>query len=112
MPVNWKGDEVFKQTVEAAKKGIDKTLADCVNGAKGEHTFVNRTGVLEGSIQSRAAKVVGSIVRGVWGSFGVAYAIFIETGTVHITAMPFLRPQTEIHYPELPENIKAAMPDG
>lgn len=106
---DWRGPEVLQNVTKAAAFGIDQTLALCVADAKGNHSFTNRTGLLEGSIQSRAAKQQGVKVVGVWGSFSVIYAIFIEAGTAKMSPMPFLRPAADKNYPSLPDRINAAL---
>lgn len=110
--IQWEGKEVFDKVTAATKLGIDQTLAACVKYAKTHHEFVNRTAMLEGSIAFRSAEVRLTKVVGVWGSFTVKYAIFIEAGTSRITKMPFLRPAADAEYPKLPERIKANMGGG
>lgn len=104
--VEWKGDEIVSNMGKATALGIDQVLALCVEDAKENHTFENQTGLLEGSIQSRPAKAVGLKWVGVWGSFAVEYAIFVESGTVKLRARPFLRPAAARQYPKLPEQIR------
>lgn len=103
--LNWRGKEVVAKVKTAAARGIDQTTALCVNGAKSEHQWVNRTGTLEGSTQMRPAVIKGASVIGRWGSFSVNYAIFLETDPRFI----FLRPQADRHYPGLAALIRANM---
>lgn len=105
MPVEWKGDELLAKVTQATALAIDQTLADCVVDAKAEHSFENRTGVLEGSIRSTPAALQGSKVVGEWGSFSVEYALYVEI----LEGYGFLRPQADRHYPHLKKRIREAM---
>lgn len=107
--VDWEGDKLVEKVTKASAYGVDKTLALCVGSAKRKHEFTNRTGVLEGSIQSEAAKVTGSRVVGRWGSFQTKYAIYIEAGTSRMPARPFLRPAADEHYRDLATYIREGM---
>ena len=104
--VHWKGDQIVTNMGKATALGIDQVLAMCVNDAKNDHNFVNRTGLLEGSIQSRPAQISGGRWVGSWGSFNVDYAIFVEAGTIKLQARPFLRPAADRNYPKLPDQIR------
>ncbi len=128
----WNGDAVGEKMRAAIRFGMDSVMADCVVTAKGlVHV---RTSVLQGSIQMRPAVDEGSRIIGIWGSYSVNYAIFIEEGTQpHVIyprfkkalywpgadhpvrmvnhpgnpAYPFLRPAADMHYPSLGLRIKA-----
>lgn len=106
--LRWRGAEVYERAKHATKQGINETLADCVNDAKDTHPWSNRTGTLEGSLQMRPAVDEGSRVVGTWGSFTVRYAIYLELGTRHMHAMPYLRPAADRNYPKLKGRIQAA----
>lgn len=101
--LSWKGKEVVANVKRAAARSIDQTTALCVNGAKSDHRWQNRSGTLEGSIQMRPAVIKGSSVVGIWGSADVAYAVYLETDPQWI----FLRPQADRHYPGLAALIRA-----
>ncbi len=100
--VHWEGDKALSNVAKAAQLGIDQTLAACVVGAKTDHAFVNRTGVLEGSIRSKPARVRGTRMVGEWGSFSVEYALYVEV----LEGYGFLRPQADVEYPKLAKRIK------
>lgn len=100
--VHWEGDQVLSNVGKATALAIDQTLADCVIDAKTNHSFVNRSSVLEGSIRSTPAKVSGTKIVGEWGSFSVEYALYVEI----LEGYAFLRPQTDIHYPGLAGRIR------
>jgi len=126
--LNWKGKDVADAVVSAARRGMDGCLAACVRTAKSEHSFHNRTGILEGSIQiAQFAHEEDNALVGQWGSKGVKYAKAVEQGTdpyiirngfgrgilIHhpgLKGRPFLQPAAEKHYPELKARIKAEMP--
>jgi hypothetical protein len=129
----WKGDEVLKTTLAAAKKGINATLVDCVTDSKA--LVPKKTTILQGSIQMRTAKEEVGELRGEFGSYNNNYAIHIEFGTKpHIItskgpwplrnketgqvfgrivfhpgsrARPFLRPSADRHFPTLAHRIAA-----
>ena len=79
MSLKWNGEEIKRKMIEAAKCGVDATTAACVRKAKGKVQV--KTSTLQGSIQMRPAKVQGDDVVGLWGSFNVNYAIYVEKGT-------------------------------
>ena len=54
----------------------------------------------------RPAKVVADGIVGLWGSFDVNYAIYVEMGTGRMRAQPYLRPAADHQYPMLAERIK------
>lgn len=105
--INWETKNVIDNVTKATVLAIDQTTVACVAGAKDDHKFVNRSSNLEGSVQMRGAVSDGIKVRGQWGSFGIAYAIFIEGGTKYISGFAFLQPQTVLEYPKLAARIKA-----
>lgn len=100
--VHWEGDQVLSNVAKATQLGIDQTLADCVTGAKSEHTFVNRSSNLEGSIRMSPAKVKGTKMIGEWGSWSIEYALYVEI----LEGYAFLRPQADKHYPKLAGRIR------
>lgn len=122
--MDWRGQEVFRQVMEAARKGIDATTADCVNEAKENVPVV--TGTLQGSIRIEPATIDGPTAKGRWGSFDVNYALAVETGDRGLLGpdgteqvvrpIPgrgrnrgnrnFLRSAADNHYPMLNRNIQ------
>lgn len=89
--IEWNGDAVAAKVSQACALGINETMALCVEGAKLEHEWVNRTGILEGSIAiARFAAAVNIVadavpstgeISGRWGSESVFYSIYQEIGT-------------------------------
>ena len=106
MSVKWKGAKVLRATRRAQIRGIDVIMARCVNGAITNHpTFQNRRVVLEGSFDIHThARKTGRGISGEWGSADVVYARFREFNP----DPGFLRPQADIHYPDLPTAIRRA----
>jgi hypothetical protein len=136
MSLDWRGDDVKRNTMQAVEKGINQTLIDCVSHSKA--IVPVKTTILQGSIQMRPAHDEGGQLVGEFGSYNNNYAVHVEFGTApHIIeshgpyslhnaetgqyfgkkvhhpgsrARPFLRPSADWHFPELAENIKARMP--
>ncbi len=109
MTLKWQGAKVAAKMRRAVIHGVNGTMAACVVYAKGNHPWQNRTGILEGSIDVvEYAHAQGGVVRGLWGSRDVLYAIMQELGTSKMGANPFLRPAADAIYPSLPGRIKRA----
>jgi hypothetical protein len=135
--MDWWGGDIIKQRLrEAQREGINATMTAAVLHAKRHHTFINRTGTLEGSVQvAEYAHPEGDVMTGRWGSLDVNYAIHIELGTpAHLITprtahalfwpgaehpvrfvhhpgtqpRPFLRPAADAEYPKLLERIRRA----
>lgn len=131
--LKWNGKAVTAKMRSAQVTGVNQTMAACVAGAKRNHTWNNRTGVLEGAIDiaEYAAPVAGG-VKGTWGARDVVYARIHELGgtitpktakalavplpeggvalvqSVTIPARPYLRPEADKEYPKLAGRIKKA----
>ncbi|MEL7698650.1 hypothetical protein VO57_015415 [Citromicrobium bathyomarinum] len=79
--LKWNGDALSAKMRRAQIAGVNGTMALCVQDAKNDHAWLNRTGVLEGSIDiAEGATVVANGVEGTWGSKGVKYARIHELG--------------------------------
>jgi hypothetical protein len=110
MPLKWNGLRVRSRVIAASKLAIDEVTSAAVAHAKDNHPWQNQTGTLEGSLQMRPATAprgTRATISGYWGSFTVGYAIFLELGTEHIPAMPYLRPAADATYPLLAGRIRA-----
>ena len=85
--LNWKGEQVYNRTLLAAGRAVDGVLADCVSESK--RRVPVRTSIIQGSIQMRPAIVdfAGRVV-GLWGSFAVKYALWVEKGTQAHVILP------------------------
>lgn len=134
MGVEWYGKQVTEKMRAAQVKGVNATMAACVTGAKRNHSWNNRSGVLEGSIDiaEPATAQAGGGVKGVWGSKDVRYALIHELGgvirpvraqalmfqaddgsfvvvkSVTIPERPYLRPAADKEYPKLAKRIRRA----
>ncbi|UES58510.1 phage morphogenesis protein [Roseibium aggregatum] len=131
--LKWFGKAVKKDMRDAQVEGINRTMGACVNEAKANHDWQNRTATLEGSIDiADYAHEVKDGVKGTWGSRDVVYALIHETGgiirpknakalaipqddgsvrfvkSVEIKARPYLRPAADNQYPKLAGRIKTA----
>lgn len=116
MVAKWKRvDPIARPLSQRVRAGvlaaIDDTTAAAAIYAKQNHpTWQNRTGALEGSIRMEPARQVGPRrFRGVFGSFGVFYAIFQELGTRYIRAGHFLRGAADVEFPKLSARIRARL---
>lgn len=132
MALEWFGEELKERARHASRRGINSVMADCVATAK--DLVPVDTAALQGSIQMRDAEVRGDEIVGLWGSWSIAYALAVETGTrphtiypsrkkalwwpglphpvamVHhpgTPARPYLIPSAKRNYPKLPERIRA-----
>lgn len=104
----WNADDIEDRVMRAARLGIDQTTAAMVLHAKQNHPWRNVTGLAEGSIQMRPARLDGDTVVGEFGSYGVTYFIWLELGTATRPAMPSLRPAFDAEAPGLVERIREA----
>lgn len=105
MAFGWRGDEVAEKVIAASVLAVDQTTAATVKHAKENHRWSNRTGTLEGSLQMRPAEQIGTKIVGHWGSFTVAYAIYLELRPEYA----WLRLAADAEYPNLASRIKAAL---
>lgn len=129
----WNGPAVTERMRAAQIAGINHTMAQAVTHAKANHTWQNRSGILEGGIDivDYAAPIANG-VKGVWGVHDVRYALIHElggvifpktakalaipqpdggvkfVGKVTIRAQPYLRPAADATYPRLGDNIRKA----
>ncbi len=116
MSFTWRGPQVVSKLERAQLRGINRTMQQAVEHAKGNHTWQNRTGTLEGSISiAEPAHLVRNGASGLWGSKDVRYALIHELGgmagrgkKVRIPARPYLRPAADATYGGLAGNIKRA----
>jgi len=105
--------EYEKFLMENLALATEAVAVEIWSHAKQYHTFKNRTGELEKSIRIRKEKVNREIVHysvragigessgirngsiGASGSSKAFYAVYLELGTVKMTARPYLRPALE-----------------
>ncbi len=111
MTVRWNGKKVLAKVRKAQIVGINQTMAAAERHAIANHTWKNRTGILEGSIGiATFARPKGRGVAGEWGSQDVVYALVHELGSAkqNIPARPYLRPAADAEYPGLTRRIRRA----
>ena len=131
--LTWNGPAISEKMRAAQIVGVNRTMGACVNHAKRNHPWKNRSGILEGGINLVAfAAVDGAGVKGTWGVNDVRYALALEIGavikpvkakalaipqpdgsvrfakSVTIPAMPYLRPAADAIYPSLAARIRRA----
>ena len=79
MSLEWNGRSVRRDVLRACVKGLNETMGRAVVQAKQRPRMPVVTGKAQGSVRIvDLAHVDGSIIRGRWGSTGVAYFPFIE----------------------------------
>jgi hypothetical protein len=102
---------VLMRRIESAiEAGGNDTLAKAVISAKQNHGWKNQTGTLEGSYRLEPMQKVGaSSFRGLFGSFDVAYAVFLELGTRFIRADYTLRRAADAEFPAVGQRIQEHM---
>ena len=109
MSLKWRGPQVLEKMKQAQVTGINATMAQAVEHAKRNHSWINRTGTLEGSIAiAEFAVRIARGARGLWGSKDVVYALIHELGGRFIKPRPYLRPAADATYGSLTGNIKRA----
>ena len=134
--LNWLGDAVQADVLKAAKLGVEDILVDCVADAQPNTPY--RTGALHDSERTSedGVKIQGNVVYGEWGSYGISYALAVETGNralippgsfVEDADQPetnftrtsrnegnknFLRGAADKNYPNLSKRVKAHYESG
>lgn len=133
--LKWNGKAVKGRMRDAQIAGVNQTMAACVVDAKRNHSWQNRTGILEGGIDiADYAAPNGDGVKGTWGVRDVVYALIHELGgvitpkrgkalaipdpanpggillvkSVTIPKRPYLRPAADTQYPKLAGRIAKA----
>jgi HK97 gp10 family phage protein len=104
--LRWRGDEVVRNVESAARKAVEETNKAKVNAAQGRAAV--RSGEMRAGIRNIGIEVSGSLIRGTWG--GTArHSIFVELGTVHMRAQPFLRPTDDAENQKLAGRIASEL---
>lgn len=104
--LEWYGPEVVAKVRRAQTWAINAVMASCVEHAKQNHPWENRTVTLEGGIRVvNYATVTARGASGVWGVADVKYGIFLELGTSRMRPYPFLRPAADALYPQLAAKV-------
>ena len=111
--LTWNGPALQKQVLEAARKGLNATLSDCVLQAQQPgYVPVAKVagGTLRSSLRFEAAKVNGTKIEGSFGSYTINYALWQEIGTRFFVGKFYLRRSADLHAKTLPDRIKEFMP--
>lgn len=131
--LKWFGKAVTEKMEKAQVEGVNRTMAECVIEAKGNHPWQNRTGLLEGAIDVTSyAERHGAGVKGTWGVRDMVQARILEEGgtirpkkakalaipqadgtvrfakSVTIPPYPYLRPAADREYGRLANRIRQA----
>lgn len=131
--LTWNGPALTAKMRAAQKLGVNATMSEAVLHARRNHTWQNRQGRLEASINiATPAREDGAGVVGTWGSTDVRYALIHELGgvivpvrakalkipqpdgsfrfvkSVKIPPRPYLRPAADAVYPKLAGKIRKA----
>lgn len=105
--LKWYGDKVKEKMDRVIPWALNSIMADCIKGAKARVPV--KTATLQGSIRMEFAKLINGMWTGIWGSFNVLYALFVELGTPRAQAKPYLRPAADANYGRLSKKIKEGM---
>lgn len=107
LKVRWEGENLKDKVRRAAKQGTEDTVAACITTSK--RLVRVDTAYLQGSLQYRDESAA-ELIRFLWGSFNVEYAIYQEIGPVSGVRQwaftPYLRPSADQNYPYLADNIQ------
>jgi len=131
--LRWNGEAITRRMRDAQKLGVNATMSEAAQHARSNHTWQNRQGRLESSINIvTPAREDGAGVVGTWGSTDVRYALIHELGgvivpvrakalaipqadgsvrfvkSVRIPPRPYLRPAADATYPKLAAKIRKA----
>lgn len=91
-----------RSIVEAA--GVAVVSKEIAEYAKATHPFQNQTGMLEESIHPLPPKIEGDVVTG-YVQAGKHYAPYVEYGTSHSAAYPYLNPAVKANQENLNKTV-------
>ena len=92
---------------KATVSALAQVAIDVANDARDNHTFTNRTGNLEGSIQPLPVEMKGRrFIQKVRA--GMSYAYYVEFGTEKTNAYPFMNPALNRNATNQTDTLKAA----
>jgi hypothetical protein len=100
----WNGDAISADYDQAARRGLEATAADMVAPAQARTPRV--TGTAQGSVRFEPAVKRGSKWVVLFGSFNVAYYIWLEIGARGRAGGRMLQSAMDEHWGELVANIK------
>ena len=101
-------DKTKSTVITAVAAAVGQVTIEIAEDAKTNHSFTNRTGNLENSIQPLPVKVDGSTISGGVNA-GMEYAKFVEYGTSKAAPYPFLTPAVEANKDNLTNTVAEAI---
>jgi hypothetical protein len=105
--LTWFGRDIESQLLGVVPKAMDDTTAAAAIRAKQSHPgWKNVTGTAEGSIRGDPAKRFSSGWRALFGSFDVAYFIWLEIGARGRAGDHTIRRAADIEFPSLGRRIR------
>jgi len=109
--LNLKTKEATETVLRAAREAMRDTVVDIQSEAIHSHPYKDRTGTNTRSITAEASgfgsgQVVdqGKIEGAVFSTSG--YGGFLETGTVKMSAFPYIKPAADKKVPNFPKRMK------
>lgn len=106
--LDWRGPQVAERVRQAAKDGVDQTMAAAVTVA--QDRAPRDTGFMANTIETvQSAREEGDRIRGRWGNVTADYTIFQEVGARGRPGRYFLRGGADAEYPKLAGRIRAAL---
>jgi hypothetical protein len=109
--LNLKTNEAKDKVIKAAREGMRDTVVEIQSEAVHSHPYKDRTGTNTRSITAEASgfgsnQVVdpSKIEGAIFSTSG--YGGFLETGTVRMSAFPYIKPAADKKVPKFPDNVK------
>ena len=99
--LDWKGPELTDAVRESIRLAFDETMAECVKEAFAYTPRV--TGTLQRSLRFQPTD---KALVGIWGSFIVNYAFFVEVGTSRRYGVNMMRNASDKEYPKIDGRVK------
>lgn len=104
MRLHWFGERVEARITAAAMLGVHEVAQAAAEHARSNHPWRSETGAEGASVFVTEPRLRDGQVREFWGADSPA--IFLEFGTHHMPAFPFLRPAADATYRQLPSAIR------
>lgn len=105
-------DVTVNKFITAQAAGVASVCIDVANHAKENHSFQNRTGNLEASIQPEPVEINGDLVEGKViavgnEAAGMEYAAYVEFGTPRSAPYPYMQPALDANHDNLITTLAA-----
>lgn len=104
--LRWAGPAVVERVVAKTAVAEREVVRRAAEQAATNHPWTSETGATEAGIWAGEPRIHGDLISTPWGAPSPAY--FLEVGTVHMPAFPFLRPAADANYPMLAGLIAAS----